>query len=85
MPKLRRNRLNCCSGQDLQLSWLYAALFVEQVNKAAPGKSSILAWGIPWIEEHGGLQSMGMQRVRHDQATFTSLHLLNIGHPALWV
>ena len=81
MPKLRRNRLNCCSGQDPQLSWLYAALFMEQVNRAAPGKSSILAWGIPWIEEHGGLQSMGMQRVRHNQATFTSLHLLNIGHP----
>ena len=23
--------------------------------------SSILAWGIPWIEEPGGLQSMGLQ------------------------
>ena len=28
--------------------------------------SSILAWRIPWIEESGGLQSMGSQRVRHD-------------------
>ena len=28
--------------------------------------SSILAWKIPWMEEHGGLQSMGLQRVRHD-------------------
>ena len=27
---------------------------------------SILAWRIPWIEEPGGLQSMGSQRVRHD-------------------
>ena len=27
---------------------------------------SILAWRIPWIEESGGLQSMGSQRVRHD-------------------
>ena len=26
--------------------------------------SSILAWEIPWIEEPGGLQSMGLQRVR---------------------
>ena len=31
--------------------------------------SSILAWKIPWIEESGGLQSMGSQRVRHDLAT----------------
>ena len=28
--------------------------------------SSILAWEIPWIEELGGLQSLGSQRVRHD-------------------
>ena len=28
--------------------------------------SSILAWGIPWTEEPGGLQSMGSQRVVHD-------------------
>ena len=30
---------------------------------------SILAWEIPWIEEPAGLQSMGLQRVRHDRAT----------------
>ena len=28
--------------------------------------SSILAWRIPQTEEHGRLQSMGSQRVRHD-------------------
>ena len=28
--------------------------------------SSILAWRIPWTEEPGGLQSMGMHRVRHN-------------------
>ena len=28
--------------------------------------SSILAWRIPWIEEPGGLQSKGLQRVRHN-------------------
>ena len=30
--------------------------------------SSILAWRIPSTEEPGGLQSMGLQRVRHDWA-----------------
>ena len=30
--------------------------------------SSILAWEIPWAEEAGGLQSAGLQRVRHDSA-----------------
>ena len=33
--------------------------------------SSILAWRIPWTEEPGGLQSMGLQRVGHDWATHT--------------
>ena len=31
--------------------------------------SSILAWRIPWMEEPGGLQSVGSQKVRHDLAT----------------
>ena len=28
--------------------------------------SNILAWKIPWTEEPGGLQSMGLLRVRHN-------------------
>ena len=32
-------------------------------------QSSTLAWKIPWMEEPGGLQSMGSQRVGHDLAT----------------
>ena len=28
--------------------------------------SSVLAWKIPWTEESGGLQSMGLQRVGRD-------------------
>ena len=35
--------------------------------------SGILAWKISWTEELGGLQSMGLQRVRHDWVTNTQL------------
>ena len=35
--------------------------------------SSTLAWKIPWTEEPGRLQSMGLRRVRHDWATSLSL------------
>ena len=38
-------------------------------EKAMAPHSSILAWKIPWMEEPGGLQSMGSLRVRHDWAT----------------
>ena len=31
--------------------------------------SSILAWEVPWTEEPGRLQSMGLQRVGHDLVT----------------
>ena len=31
--------------------------------------SSILAWEISWTEEPDGLQSKGLQRVRHDSVT----------------
>ena len=30
--------------------------------------SSILAWEVPWTEEPGGLQFIGLQRVGHDWA-----------------
>ena len=35
--------------------------------------SSTLAWRIPWMEEPGGMQSMGLLRVGHDWATLLSL------------
>ena len=36
------------------------------MEKAMAPHSSILAWKIPWMEEPGGLQSMGWLRVGHD-------------------
>ena len=36
--------------------------------------SSILAWRIPWTEEPGQLQSMGLQRVGHDYSNLAYTH-----------
>ena len=38
----------------------------DPLEKEMTTHSSILAWEIPWTEEPGGLQSMGLQRVRHN-------------------
>ena len=38
----------------------------DSLEKGTATHSSILAWRIPWIEEPGVLQSMGLQRVGHD-------------------
>ena len=43
----------------------------DPLEKGMATYSSILAWRIPWTEEPGGLQSMGLQRVGHDWATKT--------------
>ena len=42
--------------------------------------SSTLAWKIPWMEEPGGLQSMGSLRVGHDWATSLSLSCIGEGN-----
>ena len=43
--------------------------------------TSTLAWKIPWMEEPGGLQSMGLLRVGHDWATSLSLIGEGNGNP----
>ena len=38
----------------------------DPLEKEMATHSSILAWRIPWTEDPGGLQSMGLQRVRYN-------------------
>ena len=38
----------------------------DPLEKGMATHSSILAWRIPWTEEIGRLQSMGLQTVEHD-------------------
>ena len=47
----------------------------DPMEKGMATHSSTLAWKTPWTEEPGGLLSMGLQRVRHDWATYTFFHL----------
>ena len=46
--------------QGQSLSW------EDPLEKEMATHSSTLAWKIPWTEESGRLQSMGLQRVGHD-------------------
>ena len=41
----------------------------DPLEKEMATHSSILAWEIPWTEEPGGLQSLGLQKVEHESAT----------------
>ena len=60
LPTMRKTRVRSLGWED-------------PLEKEMATHSSILAWKIPWTEEPGRLQSMGLQRVRHDeQVDFTS-------------
>ena len=50
-------------AQEMPVPFLYPE---DPLEKGMATHSSILAWRIPWTEESGGLQSMGLQRVGHD-------------------
>ena len=53
-------------------TWVWSLGEEDSLEKEMATHSSILAWGIPWMEKPGGLQSTGLQRVGSDWAT--SLH-----------
>ena len=50
--------------QETQEMWIQSLGPEDPLEKEMATHSSILAWKIPWTEEPGGLQSMGLQRVR---------------------
>ena len=50
----------------LQETWVQSLGWEDPLEKEMATHSSVLAWRIPWMEEPGGLQSMGSQRVGHD-------------------
>ena len=59
LPAMQETRLQSLGWEDL-------------LEKEMATHSSILAWEIPWTEEPGGLQSMGLERVGHDLVTNNS-------------
>ena len=53
LPTMREIQVQSLGREDL-------------LEKEMATHSSILAWKIPWMEEPGRLQSMGLQRGGHD-------------------
>ena len=47
-------------------TWVQSLGREDPLEKQIATHSNVLAWRIPWTEEPGGLQSMGLQRVGHD-------------------
>ena len=47
-------------------TWVQSLGWEDPPEEGMATHSSILVWRIPWTEEPGVLQSMGLQRVGHD-------------------
>ena len=47
-------------------TWVRSLGQEDPLEKEKATHSSIIAWKIPWTEEPGRLQSMGLQRVGHN-------------------
>ena len=55
----------------MQETWLLSLGWDNPLEKRMATQFSMLAWRIPWTEEPGGLQPMGLHRVGPNWATFT--------------
>ena len=71
LPAVQETQVQSMGGED-------------PLEKGMVTHSSILSWRIPWTEELGGLQSMGLQRVRHNWETKAFTKNLTFGLPKAW-
>ena len=61
--------------QEMQETWVWFLGQEDALKKEMASHPTIPPWKIQWTEEPEGLQSMGLQRVRHDWAC-THMHTL---------
>ena len=50
----------------MQKTWLLSLGWEDPLEKGMATYSSILTWRIPWTEEPGGLESMGLERIGYN-------------------
>ena len=55
--------------QEMQEMWVQSLGQENPLEKEMATHSSILVWEIPWPEEPGGLQSMGLQKSDKTEVT----------------
>ena len=66
LPRWCSGNVICLPMQETQEIRVRSLVQEDPLEEEMATHSRILAWRVPWIEEPGGLQSMGSQRVRHD-------------------
>ena len=65
---------NLTTMQETQEMWVWSLDCEDPLEERMATHSSILAWRIPWTEEHGRLQSMGLQLDMTEVTKHTRTH-----------
>ena len=65
-------------------TWVLSLGEEDPLEKGMATHTSILARRIPWTEKPGGLQSTGLQRVRHNQVTITFMCTVTLLYSRGW-
>ena len=66
-------------------TWVQSLGWEDLLEKEMATHSSILAWRVPWTEEPGGLQSMGLQRIGHKWGTNFHFHFSRFAWAFIWL
>ena len=73
-------KLSCLMRSGISLWFWFACSWQLVLFRILAPHSSTLAWKIPWTEEPGRLQSVGLLRVGHDWVTSLSLSCIGEGN-----
>ena len=71
----------CLSVQEMQETQVRSLGQEDPLEEEMAMHSSTRAWKIPWTDESGGLQSMGLQRVGHDWSNWAHLMIIYLKRP----
>ena len=80
-PQSDQNLQSCPSSEF----WVWFLGWEDLLEEEMATHPSILAWRIPWTEEPGGLQPMGLQRVGHYWETNPEPNGSNLMNNLWWV
>ena len=64
--------------QETQDTQVQSLVQEDPLEEGVATHSSILAWRIPWAEEHGGLLCIGLQRIGHNWIDLARMQYNNI-------
>ena len=81
-PRRLSGEESTCNAADPE-AWVRSLGWEDPLEEEMATHSRILAWRIPWREEPGVLQSMGLQRVGHN-LRLNNIEVMTVSDMCVW-